>query len=137
MEKRDRGKEITIALTTLILNFYTVIVEYVLFAIIKTDGCQNFLAGMIFETIGILLLFTVVLGNLLRKYNIKVGYYAPIILCTILYTIILNCLNFIGILSMSSMMFFLAHMILLFVFFVLIIPMYIMGKKQYGGSKDE
>ena len=129
MENRNKGKLITIALATFMLVFYTVIVEYVLFAVLKIDECKNFAAGMIFETIGILLLFVIVLGNLFQRENIKTGYFVPIVICTIVYTIILDCLNFIGILSMSSVMFFLTQMILLFLFLVIVIPMYIMGKQ--------
>lgn len=121
-------KGITTTLSGFILCFYAVIIMYVLFAVLHIDTLANFVAAMIFEVIGILALAYFVLRNIVTK-PIKTGYFVPIVMTTVIYTIILDAVNIGLVAKMSNTFFVLINLILLFVYCVVTIPMYIMGNR--------
>lgn len=127
IENKSKSKSITLALATVIMCFYFMIVTYVLFVVTKIHLLHNFFVGITFEFIGFILLAAVILGNVLSK-SISTGYFVSLIFVTILYTVFLNVLNMAAILVMPGTLFVLLHMILLFVYCVVSVPMYIMGK---------
>ena len=124
-----KGKELIIALTTLLLIFYTIIVGYVLFVVLEINTSENFIAGLIFEILGIIFISIIVIGAVLNNKKISFGYMVSIILCTVIYIIILNCINFFGIFVIKEVFFVLINLVLLFIYSVIVVPMYIMGKQ--------
>lgn len=126
MEK-ERIKTITILLSLIIFLFYCVIIGYILFQVVNLDEHKNFVCGIIFEGIGILMLLISVIFGILKR--VKIGFLLPAIVCTVIYTIILNSLNFFAYAVMTSNVFFLAHMVVLFIYLFIIVPMLVMGKK--------
>lgn len=126
MEK-ERIKTITILLSLIIFLFYCVIIGYILFQVVNLDEHKNFVCGIIFEGIGILMLLISVIFGILKR--VKIGFLLPVIVCTVIYTIILNSLNFFAYAVMTSNVFFLAHMVVLFIYLLIIVPMLVMGKK--------
>ena len=126
MEK-ERIKTITILLSLIIFLFYCVIIGYILFQVVNLDEHKNFVCGIIFEGIGILMLLISVIFGILKR--VKIGFLLPAIVCTAIYTIILNSLNFFAYAIMTSNVFFLAHMVVLFFYLLIIVPMLVMGKK--------
>ena len=126
MEK-ERIKTITILLSLIIFLFYCVIIGYILFQVVNLDEHKNFVCGIIFEGIGILMLLISVIFGILKR--VKIGFLLPTIVCTAIYTIILNSLNFFAYAIMTSNVFFLAHMVVLFIYLLIIVPMLVMGKK--------
>lgn len=126
MEK-ERIKTITILLSLIIFLFYCVIIGYILFQVVNLDEHKNFVCGIIFEGIGILMLLISVIFGILKR--VKIGFLLPAIVCTAIYTIILNSLNFFAYAIMTSNVFFLAHMVVLFIYLLIIVPMLVMGKK--------
>lgn len=129
MNEKEKGKKIAVALTALILLFYFTIVSYVLFYVVDITGCENFVLGLVFEIIGMALLGFIILGNAMKSKKISLGYYIPIVVVTVIYTLILNVVNMIGIFVISNMFFFLIHMLILFVYLMIVVPMYIMGRQ--------
>ena len=121
-------KRLTAALTTFIIAFYVVIIMYVCFAVLHIDTLENFISAMIFEIIGFCLLTYFVLGNILTK-PIKTGYFVPLILTTVVYTIALDVVNLACVVTMSNVFFVLVNLILLFIYCLVSIPMYIMGRR--------
>lgn len=122
-----------IALSLIPVALYIVIIEYVLFAIVKITESDNFIAGFVFETVGIVFLVAVImaaLGLITGVGNIKIGFLVPIITITVLYTALLDLINILGTLTMSGTWFVLLHLLLLFVYLVITIPMLIAGKSE-------
>lgn len=121
-------KWLTATLTTFIIAFYVVIIMYVFFAVLHIDTLANFISAMIFEIIGFCLLTYFALGNILTK-PIKTGYFVPLILTTVVYTIALDVVNLACVVTMSNVFFVLVNLILLFIYCLVSIPMYIMGRR--------
>lgn len=121
-------KGLTTALTTFIIAFYAVIIMYVFFAVLHIDTLANFVSAMIFEIVGFCLLTYFVLGNILAK-PIKTGYFVPLILATVVYTVALDVVNIACVTAMSNVFFVLVNLILLFIYCLVTIPMYVMGRR--------
>lgn len=121
-------KGVTVALTTFIIAFYVAIIMYVFFAVLHIDALANFISAMTFEIIGFCLLTYFVLGNILAK-PIKIGYFVPLILVTVVYTIALDVINLACVATMSNVFFVLVNLVLLFIYCLVSIPMYIMGRR--------
>ncbi len=127
----NRGTKIALSLIPVAL--YIVIIEYVLFAIVGINDTENFVAAFIFELLGVILLIAVVLamlGLITGIGNIKIGFLLPIILVTVFYTILLDVLNIFAAPAMSGTWFILLHLILLFIYLVVTIPLLIAGKSE-------
>lgn len=121
-------KSLTAILSSLVVCFYIAIIMYVFFAILHIDTLANFGSAMIFEIIGFVLLAYFILGNIFSK-PIKTGYFVPLLMVTIIYTVILDIINLALIFSISHVFFVLSNLIILFVYCLISIPMYIMGRK--------
>lgn len=122
-------KGLTVALTAFAIFFYVAIILYVFFAILHIDTLVNFVAAMVFEIIGFGLLAFFILGNIILK-PIKTGFYVPLLMMTIIYTIILDVVNIALITTLSHVFFMLVNFIILFIYCLISIPMYIMGRRQ-------
>lgn len=121
-------KALTIGLSAFALGFYFLIVLYIFFAILHIDALKNFETALAFELVGFFLLLYFILGNIFFK-PIKIGFYIPILITTVLYTVFLDLINIVLIASMPSVYFILIHLILLFIYCIISIPMYIMGRR--------
>jgi hypothetical protein len=121
-------REVTATLSTLLIAFYVAIIMYVFFAILHIDTLANFETGIAFEIIGFVLLAYFILGNIFSK-PIKTGFFVPLILATVVYTVILDVINIACITTMPHSFFILFNFILLFVYCLVSIPMYIMGRR--------
>lgn len=105
-----------------------VIIIYVLFAVININNSENFASALIFEIIGFLILVYIILGNIFSN-SIKIGYYIPLVMVTVIYTIILDIINIACITTIGSKFFILIHLALFFVYCLFFIPMYLMGRR--------
>lgn len=121
-------KGLITAFSSFIICFYIAIVMYVFFAILHIDTLANFESAMVFEIIGFVLLTFFVLGNILSK-PIKTGYFVTLIIVTVIYTVILDLINLSLITTMPHAFFVLTNFILLFIYCLISIPMYFMGKR--------
>ena len=124
MEKRM----MSIALYSMLLLFYAAIVMYVFFAIVHADKLANFQTGMIFEIIGFVLLAYFIIGGIAFS-PIKVGFFPALLIITIVYTVILDAVNLVFITTITNPFFVLINLVLLFVYCMVAIPIYIMGRK--------
>ncbi len=95
----------------------------------KIDMIENFLTGIFFEVLSIYLCFVFILKNISNHQNKKIGYLVPIVIYTAFYMILMNVLNVWGSLSLNTISFVLSQTVLLFIYFLIVIPMYIMGKQ--------
>lgn len=121
-------KGLAAILSAFIICFYVAIVMYVFFAILHIDALANFESAMVFEIIGFVLLAYFVLGNILSKSK-KTGYFVPLIVVTVIYTIVLDIINLALIILMPHVFFVLTNFALLFIYCLISIPMYIMGRR--------
>lgn len=121
-------KSLSAILSVFLLLFYATIIMYVFFAIININTLANFGTAMTFEIIGICLLTYFVLGNVLGK-NIKTGYLVPLMMVTIIYTVVLDIINLVCVVTMGHVFFVLINLIILFIYCVTAIPMYLMGRR--------
>jgi len=121
-------KGVTTIISACFLAFYIGIIMYIFFAILHVETFANFISAMAFEIIGFVFLIYLVMGNLLSK-RIKVGYFVPLIMVTVIYTVILDTINIAFIITMPHGGFLLLNFVLLFVYCLISIPMYIMGKR--------
>lgn len=108
--------------------FYVAIILYVFFAVLNISTLENFASALIFEIVGFLALAWFILCNVFTK-PIKVGYFVPLVMVTIIYTTILDIVNIVCIATIGGEFFLLLHMILLFVYCLVSIPMYLMGRR--------
>ena len=113
---------------TFAIGFYIVIIMYIFFEILHIDTLKNFQSAMIFEIIGFVLLAYFILGNIALK-PIKTGYFVPLMMVVILYTIILDVVNIAMVAHISHAKFVLINLIVLFIYCLISIPMYIMGRR--------
>lgn len=108
--------------------FYIAIILYIFFAILNINTLENFVSALIFEIIGFCALAFFIFYNIFSK-PIKVGYIVPLIMVTIIYTVILDVINIACVASLGHAIFVLIHMVLLFVYCLVSIPMYLMGRR--------
>lgn len=111
-----------------LLIFYIAIIFYVFFAVLNINTLINFVPALIFEMIGFLILAYFVLSNMFSN-SIKVGFFIPLLVTTVVYTIVLDVINIACITSVGSVFFTLIHLVVLFVYCLVSIPMYLMGKR--------
>lgn len=82
----------------------------------------------VFGIIGFLALAYFIFCNMFSN-PIKVGYFVPLVMTTVIYTIVLDVINIACITSVSSVFFTLIHLVVLFVYCLVSIPMYLMGRR--------
>ena len=121
-------KGLTAILSSGILAFYIFLIMYIFFAILHIDELANFGSAMVFEIIGFFLLVYLVLRNIIFK-PIKTGFFVPLIMVTVVYTILLNIINLACVTVMPHAYFVLINFVLLFIYCLVSVPMYIMGGK--------
>ena len=122
------GKSTTVGLSLFLVAFYIVIILYVMFEIIGINTLENFGTALSFEITGFILLIYFVMANIWGK-KFKTGFYVPLVVATILYTILLDALNMALVSVISHSIFTLLNMVLLFIYGLISVPMYIMGKR--------
>lgn len=126
---RKEGAIVKKILSAFLYVFYALIVIFAFFGVVKIYLLPNFVAAVIFEAIGLILLLFMVIGNIFSP-TIKLGYFAPLVLATVLYTIALHIINIaLSVLLVPTPIFILVNLILLFVYCLLSIPMYCMGRR--------
>jgi hypothetical protein len=121
-------KSLTAILSAFIICFYMLIILYILFGVLPIYSIFNLLTALVFELIGFAILLYLILSNILAK-RIKTGYFIPLIMATVIYTIVLDYINISLIKTLPNVWFILVNLILVFVYSVIAIPMYIMGRQ--------
>ena len=81
-----------------------------------------------FGIIGFLALAYFIFCNMFSN-PIKVGYFVPLVMTTVIYTIVLDVINIACITSVSSVFFTLIHLVVSFVYCLVSIPMYLIGRR--------
>ncbi len=119
---------LSICLSISALIFYIGIILYSFFAILHIQTLANFGSAVLFELIGFALLAYFIIVNL-SSNPIKTGYFVPLVIVTVIYTVLLDVINFACVMIMPNIFFVLLHLTLLFLYCVISIPMYIMGKR--------
>lgn len=108
--------------------FYSLIVMYTLFFVLHIKTLENYPIALIFECIGIGLLAFYILGNTMWR-PLKIGYFVPLVVVTVFYVICLNAVNMALISTLSQEVFVLTNLGILFVYCLVSLPMYVMGKR--------
>ncbi len=120
-----RGLAFSISL--FMIAFY-VIVMYTLFFVLHIKTLENYPIALVFECIGIGLLAFYILGNAMWK-PIKIGYFVPLVVVTVFYVICLNAVNMALVSTLRREWFVLSNLGILFVYCLVSLPMYVMGKR--------
>lgn len=123
-----KKREFALGFCVFMIFFYIAIVMYTLFFSLNIRTLGNFIAALFFEFIGIIVIAYFLLSNILSS-NIKIGFFAPLIMINIFYILLLNVLNLGCIAMMSSSTFVLLNLLILFIYCLISAPMYIMGRK--------
>lgn len=123
-----KKREFALGFCVFMIFFYIAIVMYTLFFSLNIRTLGNFIAALFFEFIGIIVIAYFLLSNILSS-NIKIGFFAPLIMITVFYILLLNVLNLGCITMMSSSTFVLLNLLILFIYCLISAPMYIMGRK--------
>ena len=121
-------RALSVALYSFMLVFYLGIVLYIFIEILHADTLSNFLAASIFEIIGFVFLAYFLISGLAVS-PVKMGYFPSLLIVTIVYIVLLNVVNFTLISVVSGSFFILLNLILLFIYGLVAIPIYIMGRK--------
>lgn len=117
-----------IALYSFLMLFYFGIVMYAFIAVRHADTFENFTSALFFEAIGFLLLACFIIGGFLFA-PIKTAFYPILLTLTILYTVFIQIFNFTQISVASNVFFILINLIILFIYLLISVPIYIIGKK--------
>lgn len=128
-----KNKKMTLAFTMLLILFYIAIVLFAFFPVLHIDMLENFLSALLFEIIGFALLTYFILGFISTQSK-KIGFLVPLIISTLLYTLVLDFLNLVLVSILPSVVFVLFNLVLLFIYCLTSVPMYIMGNRS---SKEE
>lgn len=123
-----KKREFALGFCVFMIFFYIAIVMYTLFFSLNIRTLGNFIAALFFEFIGIIIIAYCLLSNILSS-NIKIGFFAPLIMITVFYILLLNVLNLGCITMMSFSRFILLNLLILFMYCLISAPMYIMGRK--------
>ena len=123
-----KKKGLTLFFTGFLVLFYIAVVLFVLFGIIKGNTVENFKSAVVFEVVGFVFLILLILGNVIVK-PIFIGYFAPLITVSVLYTTVLDVINLMLISKISNKYFILINLFLLFFYCLISIPIYIMGRR--------
>lgn len=123
-----RKRFLSIFLSISALIFYIGIILYSFFAILHIQTLANFGSAVFFELIGFALLAYFIIVNLSAR-PIKIGYFVPLVMVTFIYTVLLDVINFAFVMIVPHIFFILLHLTLLFIYCVISIPMYVMGKR--------
>ena len=121
-------RSLSVVLYSMLLVFYIVIVMYVFKEILHADELENFFVALVFEIIGFILLAYFVIGQLALA-PVKIGFFPSLLIATLVYVVLLNALNLLFILFVPKTYLVLSNLILLFIYFLVSVPIYIMGKK--------
>lgn len=121
-------KRLTLGLSAFLMVFYIGIIIYVLLAVLNIDLLANLEVAMVFEVIGFLLLAYFIWRFIISR-NIKTGFFVPLIMVTVVYTIILDAVNIAYVTATTPVFLGLINVILLFLYCLISIPMYIMGNR--------
>lgn len=121
-------KYLAFVLSAVSMCIYIALVLFLFFAVVRVDRLANFGAAMTFQCFGFAILALFIFLGILQK-PLKTGYFVPLLIVTIVYVIILNALCLALITIISHTLFMLLNLVLLFVYSVISIPMYVMGKK--------
>ena len=121
-------KGLTFILIAFLIAFYTVIIFFLMLTIFNIDETDNFGTAIIFEIIGIVLIAFFILGGILSE-SISTGYLVPLIMVTVIYALVLDVINIVMAGTMSNNFFVLINLIVMFVYCMISIPMYVMGRK--------
>lgn len=121
-------KYMTSVLSLFLIFIYIAIIMYIFFGVVHVNTLVNFQSAIIFELIGFFILTYLVFSNILSK-TIKIGFFVPLVIVTIVYTIILDIVNIVLVVTMPHVFFLLINLVLLFIYCLVSIPMYIMGRK--------
>lgn len=128
-----KNKKMTLAFSMLLILFYIAIVLFAFFPVLHIDMLENFLSALLFEIIGFALLTYFILGFISTQSK-KIGFLVPLIISTLLYTLVLDFLNLVLVSILPSVVFVLFNLVLLFIYCLTSVPMYIMGNRS---SKEE
>lgn len=119
---------LSVVLYSFLLIFYFGIVLYAFIEVKHADTFANFSSAMFFEVIGFLLLAYFVIGGFLYS-PIKTAFYPVLLIMTVLYTVVIHFISF-SLISVASRTYFnLINLIILFVYLMISIPIYIIGRK--------
>lgn len=121
-------KGLTAVLAGGLLAFYMGIILYIFSLFLYTDAILNFKSAILFEIISFVPLTYIIMSNLLSKC-VKTGFLVPLIMITIAYTVILNVINLVCISFIPHTAFVLINIVLLYIYCLVSIPVYIMGKR--------
>ena len=117
-----------IFLPAILLVFYATIFSIITFGIIKFQRHDQFAVSMIFEIIGFLLLAAVAVVNMIANPPIKTGFFAPLTLATLFYTMLLHFLNIGLVQFLPAIWGVLLNLILLFIYLGIGIMMVVAGR---------
>lgn len=118
-------------LFSFILCFYTAIILHVFFAVLHISTLENFEAALVFEGIGFALWF-----YLIFSAPIKTGFLVPIICITAVYTITLDVLSIVFVGNLAPVLFVTLNLVSLFIYCIIVFPMYAMGRRQNGRNRS-
>lgn len=124
----EKKKSLTLVMTLFLLCFYMAIVMYVFFAVLHIEALKNFVCAMLFELLGFAFLVGIVISNIVDK-SMKTGYFISLLMVTIFYNAILDVINMLFIFMMNNIFFVLVHLVLLFIYCIITVPMFLVGRK--------
>lgn len=125
MEKRS----LAVVLSAVALCIYIALIMYLFFVVVHVDLVSNFITAIIFQMFGFIVLAYFIIGGILIK-PLKIGYFVPLLMVTVVYSIVLDVLSLALVANMPRFLFFFINLFLLFIYSVVAIPMYIMGRKE-------
>lgn len=117
------------ALPCFLWGLYVTVILYVLIIVLGINTLENFWLALTFEFISFLVLAYFSFCNIFIR-PIKVGFWVPLLLTAGGYSVVVNILNIVCIAFVGRRVFTLLHLVALFAYCLVSVPMYIMDRTQ-------
>lgn len=130
MNKKASVSTVTIVSSAALLVFLFIILSFVWYDVLDLKISSNFMIGMCFWIINCIILILIFPVKMMSARKIEIGFYVPIIMVTIIYTLLLWGLIAFTLTTVEKTFFVLMNLLLLFLYLLIVIPMIINGTNK-------
>ena len=123
-----KKRSVTVRGSSLVFILYITLISYVLIAILKLHMLDHFEVAMAYEILGFMTLAYFIFSGL-HSNPVKTEFCLPLLMTTLVYNILLNLATMFLMIHISPILFFFIHFTLLLFYTLVVLPLYIMGRR--------
>lgn len=127
MKTDSKAPLFSIFVAFILLVFLFIIMAFIWYDVLDLTAAGNFMIGMCFWIINCIILVMVFPVKMFLVKDFPMGYYATIVMVTIIYTLLIWMLMGLALLVVSKTIFVLINLIILFLYLMIVLPLTISG----------